>query len=152
IGAFPGFALAIAALFLPEPERGQFDTLKETPQRASVVGLWKNPAFLSATLGMAMMTYSLGGIQVWMPQFLYSERHYTLEKANLMFGMIVVVDGILASLAGGWLADWLLRKTKSAYYLVSAVSMALGVPFMVVALFTSGRWMVPAIGAAAFFL
>ena len=29
------------------------------------------------------MTFSLGGIQVWMPQFLYSERHYTLEAANL---------------------------------------------------------------------
>ena len=30
--------------------------------------------------------------------------------------------------------------------------MALGIPFMIVALFTSGRLMVPAIGVAAFFL
>ena len=112
----------------------------------------RNPAFLTATLGMAMMTFSLGGIQVWMPQFLFSERHYSLESANLMFGIIIVVDGILASLAGGWLGDYLLRRTKSSYYLVSAVSMALGVPFMIVALFTSGRVMVPAIAVAAFFL
>jgi sugar phosphate permease len=101
---------------------------------------------------MAAMTFSLGGIQVWMPQFLFSERHYSLERANLMFGLIVVVDGIVASLAGGWLGDYLLRRTKSAYYLVSAISMALGVPFMIVALFSSGRLMVPAIGVAAFFL
>ena len=33
------------------------------------------------------MTFSLGGLQAWMPQFLFSERHYSLEKANLYFGM-----------------------------------------------------------------
>jgi MFS transporter, Spinster family, sphingosine-1-phosphate transporter len=152
IGAAPGFLLALAVLFLKEPERGQFDTLQETPDRSTILGLLHNPAFLTATLGMAMMTFSLGGIQVWMPQFLYSERHYSLTSANLMFGIIIVVDGILASLAGGWLGDYLLRWTKSSYYLVSAVSMAMGVPFMILALFISGRAMVPAIGVAAFFL
>ncbi len=152
IAAAPGFLVALSVLFLKEPERGQFDSIKETPERASFVGLIRNPAFLTATLGMAMMTFSLGGIQVWMPQFLFSERHYSLEAANFDFGIIVVVDGILASLLGGWLGDYLLRRNKSSYYLVSAVSMALGVPFMIVALFVPGRLMIPAIAVAAFFL
>jgi MFS transporter, Spinster family, sphingosine-1-phosphate transporter len=152
IAAAPGFLLAIAVLFLKEPERGQFDSLKETPERGTILGLARNPAFLTATLGMAAMTFSLGGIQVWMPQFLYSERHYTLAHANLLFGMIIVGDGIVASLLGGWLGDYLLPRMKSSYYLVSAASMALGVPVMIVALFAKGRAMVPAIAAAAFFL
>lgn len=152
IAAVPGFLLALIVLLLKEPERGGFDSLKETPERATILGLARNPAFLSATLGMAMMTYSLGGIQVWMPQFLYSERHYTLESANFMFGIIIVVDGILASLLGGWLGDRLLRRTRASYYLVSAVSMALGVPVMILALFVPGRAMIPAIAVAAFFL
>ena len=152
VGAVPGFLLALAVLFLKEPERGRFDTLRGNPERSSVFGLLHNRAFLSATLGMAAMTFSLGGIQVWMPQFLYSERHYSLQSANFIFGVIIVVDGILASLAGGWLGDYLLRRMKSSYYLVSAVSMALGVPFMIVALFTSGPAMLPAIALAAFFL
>lgn len=173
IAAAPGFLIALAVMFLKEPPRGQFDTVKEAPREqvvrtGSIVWdvvrmvisyvkyLWKhlaqNPAFATATLGMAAMTFSLGGIQVWMPQFLYSERHYSLETANFDFGIIVVIDGILASLAGGWLGDVLLRRTKSAYYFVSAVSMAMGVPFMVVALFVPGRLMLPAIGVAAFFL
>jgi len=139
-------------LFLKEPERGQFDSLKGTPERTTVLGLARNPAFLTSTLGMAAMTFSLGGIQVWMPQFLYSERHYTLEAANLMFGLIIVIDGILASTAGGWLGDYLLRRMKGAYYLVSAVGMALGVPAMIVALFVQGRVMIPAIAVSAFFL
>lgn len=152
IAAAPGFLMAIAAMFLKEPERGQFDSLKATPERTTVTGLAFNPAFLTATLGMAAMTYSLGGIQVWMPQFLYSERHYSLESANLMFGLIIVVDGILAALAGGWLGDALLPRLKSAYYFVSAASMALGIPVMIVALFTRGRLMIPAIAVGAFFL
>jgi sugar phosphate permease len=152
IAAAPGFLLAIAVLFLTEPERGQFDSVKETPDRATVASLARNPAFLTATLGMAAMTFSLGGIQVWMPQFLYSERHYSLADANFLFGIIIVVDGILAALVGGWLGDYLLRRMKSSYYLVSAASMALGVPVMIVALFAKGSAMVPAIALAAFFL
>src|SRR6476646_6024565 len=152
IAAAPGFVIALLVLFLKEPPRGQFDSLKETPERGRVLGLARNPAFLTATLGMAMMTFSLGGLQAWMPQFLYSERHYSLEKANLYFGMIIVVDGILASLAGGWLGDFLLPRMKSSYYFVSAVSMAIGIPFMVLGLFVPGRTMIPAIAIAAFFL
>ena len=152
IAAVPGFVLALVVLLLKEPPRGQFDSLKETAERGTVLGLIHNPAFLTATLGMAFMTYSLGGIQVWMPQFLYSERHFTLEKANLMFGIIIVIDGILAALIGGWLGDYLLPRMKSAYYLVSAASMLLGIPVMIVALFSKGPLMIPAIGVAAFFL
>jgi len=152
IAAAPGFVLALVVLFLKEPPRGQFDSLKETPERGTVFGLVRNPAFLTSTLGMAFMTYSLGGIQVWIPQFLYSERHFTLEKANLMFGIIIVIDGILAALAGGWLGDFLLPKMKGSYYLVSAASMLLGIPVMIIALFNKGPLMIPAIGVAAFFL
>ncbi|MGA7567263.1 MAG: MFS transporter, partial [Terriglobales bacterium] len=173
IAAAPGFLMAVAVMFLKEPERGQFDSLKDSDSSAHVessrlflklcmvaylelkriyFGILRNPAFLTATLGMAAMTFSLGGIQVWMPQFLYSERHYSLARANFIFGIIVVVDGVVAALAGGWLGDYLLPRMKSSYYLVSAVSMALGVPVMIVALFAKGRAMVPAIAVAAFFL
>jgi MFS transporter, Spinster family, sphingosine-1-phosphate transporter len=152
IAASPGFVLALAVLFLREPERGQFDTLKETPERGTILGLFRNPAFLTSTLGMAAMTYSLGGIQVWMPKFLFSERGYTLEAANFAFGIVIVIDGILSALLGGWLGDRLLPRMKSAYYFVSAASMLLGIPVMIVALFAKGTIMMPAIAVAAFFL
>jgi predicted MFS family arabinose efflux permease len=156
IAAAPGFLLAIGVLFLKEPERGQFDSAKDVAKTGSfwetLLRLAKNPAFLTSTLGMAAMTFSLGGIQVWIPKFLYSERHYTLETANLAFGMIIVIDGIVAALAGGWLGDYLLPRMKGSYYLVSAASMLLGMPVMIVALFVKGPLMIPAIAVAAFFL
>ena len=82
----------------------------------------------------------------------FTDAWVQLESANLMFGKIVVVDGILASLAGGWLGDRLLPRMKGSYYFVSAVSMGLGVPVMIVGLFNKGPLMVPAIAVAAFLL
>jgi multidrug resistance protein len=152
VAGVPGFLLAIAIWFLREPPRGQFDSLKETPERGTIRGLVHNPAFWTVTLGMAASTFSLGGIQVWMPTFLEQARGYTLEAANLTFGKIVVVDGILASVIGGWLGDRLLPRMKGSYYFVSAVSIGLGVPVMIVALFNRGPIMIPAIALAAFLL
>lgn len=148
----PGFLLATVMLFMPEPERGRFDSLRETPERGTVLGLTRNPAFLTATLGMAMMTFAQGGLLVWMPTFLSRMRGYSLLEANKLFGLIIAVDGTIAALLGGWLGDRLLRRTKGAYYLVSAASMGLGIPAMMVALFSRGSTMVPGIVVAGFLL
>jgi multidrug resistance protein len=152
IAALPGFLLAVAFWFIPEPPRGQFDSLKETPERGTILGLGRNAAFWTVTLGMSAMTFALGGIQVWMPTFLSAARGYSLKQANELFGAIVVVDGIIASLAGGWLGDLLLPRMRSSYYFVSAISMGLGVPVMIIALFFKGPVMLPAIALAAFLL
>jgi MFS transporter, Spinster family, sphingosine-1-phosphate transporter len=83
---------------------------------------------------------------------LFSERGYTLEAANFAFGIVIVFDGIVAALAGGWLGDRLLARMKSSYYFISASSMLVGMPVMIVALFARGPIMMPAIAVAAFFL
>ena len=152
LAGFPGFVLGALVLLLPDPPRGQFDSLKEAPERRSVSGLVRNPAFLTATFGMAMMTFAQGGLLVWMPTFLSRMRGYTLLQANNLFGVILAIDGTIASLAGGWLGDRLLRRTRSAYYLVSAASMGLGIPVMMIALFNRGPAMVPGIAVAGFLL
>jgi len=152
VASIPGFVLALLLLFIPEPERGLHDSLPETPERSTILGLARNPAFWTATLGMATMTFALGGLSVWMPTFLSRVRGYPLARANLIFGGITAFDGTVASLAGGWLGDRLLRRTKTGYYLVSAASMAMGVPVMIVALYTTGRTMLPGILLAEFLL
>jgi MFS family permease len=148
----PGILLALAIAFLPEPPRGIQDSIPETVERKSIAGLARNPAFWTATLGMAFMTFAIGGISVWMPSFLQRERGYSESQAGVMFGLILAFDGIVASLLGGWLGDKLLPRYKGAYYWVSAISLGLGVPTMLVALNTSGLVMWMAILIAGFFL
>lgn len=152
VSAIPGLLLAVGYMFMPEPVRGRFDLPQENTERETLRGLMFNPGFWTATLGIAAMTFSLGGLQVWMPTFLSRVRGYSLQSGNNIFGVIIAFDGTTASLAGGWLADRLLLRTKGAYYLVSAASMALGIPVMIVALFTTGSWMVPAILVGGFLL
>lgn len=153
VGAAPGVLLAFLMLFIPEPPLGQFDDAQHTsPERDTLKGLARNPAFLTATLGMAMMTFALGGLQVWMPTFLHRVHGYSLLHANVIFGASTIVNGIAASLLGGWISDRLLRRTPAAHYLVSSVSLGLGVPAMCLALFASGNWMVFGIFLAEFLL
>ena len=152
VGAAPGALLALLLLFVPEPPLGQFDHVEKSPNRDTLRGLTRNPAFLTATFGMAMMTFALGGLQVWMPTFLHRVHGYTLGQANNLFGLSIAVNGLVASLAGGWLSDSLLRRTRAAHYLVSAVSLALGIPAMWIAIHADGNRMVVAIFAAEFLL
>jgi len=153
VGAAPGVLLALLLLFVPEPPLGQFDPPEsKAPERDTLRSLLRNPAFLTASLGMAMMTFALGGLQVWMPTFLHRAHAYSMQDASIIFGASTLVNGLVASLAGGWISDWLLRRTKSAHYLVSAVSLGLGIPAMCIALFTNGRPMVMGIFVAEFLL
>jgi len=152
MGAVPGLVLAAILVLLPEPERGRFDSLEETPERGTVLGLARNPAFWTATLGMAMMTFALGGLQVWMPTFLHRDHGYSLKDANWIFGISTAATGIAAAVSGGWLGDYLLRYTRKAYYLVSAASLALGIPAMWIALYTTGNRMLAGVVLAEFLL
>lgn len=152
VAALPGFLFALIFLILPEPERGSSDHLTATPDRATLRGLAHNGAFWTATLGMAMMTFALGGISVFLPKFLSQYRGMSLDRANLLLGASIGANGVVATLFGGWLGDRLLRHTDAAYYLVSGAGMALGIPAMVVALYVAGRPMMPGIVAAEFLL
>ena len=152
VAAGPGVLLAFAMMFLREPERGRTDTLQLTAERGTFLGLLRNRAYWTASLGMAFLTFALGGLQVWMPTFLYRLRGVSLQNAGLIFGGITVVAGLSATLLGGWLGDLYLRRTHKAYYLVSAVGMALGLPVMVMAIYLTGAPMYPAMFFAEFFL
>lgn len=152
VGAVPGVLLALLLFFVPEPPLGQFDAPEKAPERDTIEGFLRNPAFLTATLGMATMTFALGGLQVWMPTFLHRAHGYSLLHANLIFAGSTIFNGLVASIGGGWLSDRLLQRTPAAHYLVSAFSLGLGVPAMCVALFASGRLMIAGIFVAEFFL
>lgn len=152
IAAAPGVLLALALAALPEPPRGAKDRLKETVERTSLRGLVSNGAFWTATLGMAMVTFALGGLEAWMPTFLNRIRGVPLDKGNLIFGGITLFTAITGTMLGGWMGDKLLLRTRGAYYFVSAFTLLLGVPAMLGAIYISGRYMYPAMFVAEFLL
>jgi len=152
ISGLPGLVLAFGVLALREPVRGASDHLADSVERGTVLGLFRNKAYWTISLGAAMMTFAIGGLQVWMPTFLTRIRHVPLDRANVVFGGMTVIAGTVATLFGGWLGDRLLRRTPAAYQLISALGMTLSIPAIISAIYYPGRGMYPAIFLGEFFL
>jgi predicted MFS family arabinose efflux permease len=145
VGAAPGLLLALGLVFVREPERGISDHLPNTVERGTLFGLLRNKGYWTVSLGMAMMTFAVGGMQVWMPTFLVRVHCIPLDTANLVFGGITVVAGTVATLFGGWLGDRLVQRTPAGYLLVSAVGMLGSIPFVVAAIYLTGNMVFGAI-------
>jgi len=151
--AIPG--LAIAALYGwigREPERGASDHIKPTLNRTTFWGLFSNPAFLTATFGLATLTFAMGGISAWMPTFLHRSAGLSVGDSSLAVGAITVVDGIAGTLVGGWLAQRWLRTNDRALYLLSFWSVALTLPCGALLFFGPPAWAIPLLFVTEFFL
>jgi MFS family permease len=172
VSAVPGFVIALLVFFLlREPRRGASDTgvnrrLDEAID-AEIVGirnpilrlvesietvgrtLGRNPPYLYATLGMAAITFSLGGISAWMPSFL-QRSGFSPNTVGLTLGGITAATGLGGTAIGGWLAQIWLRTNHRALYLISAWSALLTVPFGVLCFFGPRVTMLPALGIAMF--
>jgi MFS transporter, Spinster family, sphingosine-1-phosphate transporter len=151
--AIPGLVIAVLYGWLGrEPVRGASDHVKPTAGRATVLGLFRNPAFLTATFGLATLTFVMGGISAWVANFLQRFSGLSVGNASLTVGAITVVDGIAGTLIGGWLAQRWLRTNHRALYLLSFWSVALTLPCGALVFFGPRAWSIPALFAAEFFL
>src|SRR5262245_49168392 len=146
----PGLLLAVLCLFRPEPPRGRVDAPTEPgPPRGPVDAVieagpppgqvdaatlaepprlsWKDyrvllqtPSYVLCTLGMAAMTFALGGIAYWMSAYLkYREVGpvFGLEPVTA-FGAVTALTGLLATLLGGIAGDKLKPRFPGSYFLV----------------------------------
>jgi predicted MFS family arabinose efflux permease len=152
LAGIPGFMLALVFWFLPEPVRGQSETVEPSLERSTVLGLLRNGAFITACLGMAMYTFAVGGLQVWIPTFLHRVRGMSVSKAAIVFGIIAAINGVVATLLGGLMGDRMLKRHDGAYYKFSGVAMLVAVPLMIAAVYATGIFMLPAIFFAVFTL
>jgi MFS family permease len=173
VAAVPGLIVAILLwIFLREPVRGASDHVAPVLHaddgaalareslsarvggffRILYRGLVRNPGYVLAVLGMALMTFSLGGISVWMPTFLVRYGHYSLGEAGVTLGGITAITGIVGTFVGGALAQRWLCTNFRALYLLSAWSMLLGIPGAMLAFFGPHWSIIPAIFLAQFFL
>jgi predicted MFS family arabinose efflux permease len=138
----PGLALAGWSMLMSEPPRGLSDHTK--PRRAQgrdYLALFQNRSYVLDTLGMAAMTFAMGGVAFWMPTYIDDlGTAGNLARINLIFGGIVVVSGLLGTLAGGWAGDYLRRRFSGAYFLVCGAGMLAGVPMFLLMLRTPFPW------------
>ena len=130
----PGIALGLWCFFMPEPARVQ--SIRHVALKDYLL-LLKNRSYVLDTLGMTGMTFALGGIAYWMPDYVSTYRQAgDLDDVNKLFGLIVVVSGLAATILGGLAGDWLRPRFSGAYFLVSGIAMFLGFPLFLLVLYS----------------
>jgi hypothetical protein len=69
-----------------------------------------------------------------MPTFLQEVRGVSADASTTSFGTIVIVTGFLGTLAGGWLGDYCLTRSRQGYLWFSAVTTLAAAPIALLAL------------------
>jgi MFS transporter, Spinster family, sphingosine-1-phosphate transporter len=141
----PGILLGVLCLFMREPrKKGAVGNSAESGSGAAhhhatwedYKSILRTPSYIFNTIGMTLMTFAVGGIAFWMPDYIHSFRNAgELGDVSFKFGAITAVAGLFSTLAGGWLGDKLRPRFSGSYFLVSGGGMLLGVPFFLLALF-----------------
>ena len=178
IAGAPGILLALLVLRLKDPPRGSQDegdgagggqrdgqgggqsqpasqgagTLP--PSAVAVyVSLFKQLPYMLVVLGYAAYTFALGGLAVWMPNFLERVHNIPAVQATTTFGAIVVVTGFLGTFAGGWLGDYWQKSSRQAYLWMSGWITLVAAPLTFLSLTAaSPSWYYPAIVVAELLL
>lgn len=137
IVTLPGIFLGIWSLFMKDPPRGTADVGHATrglPKLADYRHLMKIPSFLYNTAAMAAMTFAIGGMSFWMPDYLVKSRHLP-DSAKLTFGVLTAVAGLTATILGGITGDKLRKRFGGAYFLVSGIGILISAPFVMAILY-----------------
>ena len=143
----PGMLFAAVMLALPDPPRGAQDgaaaatSARPTGAAGGIsaaldvyLSLMRRMPYALLVLGFAAYTFGLGGLGFWMPTFLEQVRGIPHDLATAGFGAIVIVTGFVGTLAGGWLGDWCLTRSRQGYLWFSGLTTLIAAPIALVAL------------------
>lgn len=139
-GALLGFGLSF---FLIEPARGASDPATGTSWRPAADELTpppgifeflrlviKTPAVWLLMSAFACANFVAVVLLVWMPSYLYKSFHMDLAISGLTATALAQTGSIAGTVAGGWLADRLVRRLSKGRVLVQALGVICGAPFV----------------------
>lgn len=131
----PGLLLGVWCMAMRDPPRGQYDGAEKPTHRSGLRDwgkLLRIPSYLLNTLGMTMMSFAIGGLAYWMPEYLVAEQatDFLGIPPRTFFGGLTAFSGLLGTIAGGWLGDRLRERFSGSYFLVSGAALILGFPMV----------------------
>ncbi len=145
----PGLLLGALCFLMREPGRGAADQValsgpKSVAWRDYLI-LLRTPSYVLCSLGMTTMTFAIGGLATWMPYYLEHLQRPGAPSGlpkdpTSLFGVLVAVSGLAATLSGGIAGDRLRARFPGSYFLVSAIAMLVGLPLFVAFFYTPFPW------------
>jgi MFS family permease len=141
----PGIVLGLWSFLMRDPPRGRADLAAGVDAHAvpwqRYLVLLRTPSYTLCTVGMAAMTFAIGGIAFWMPYYLET-RPGAPRNSTMIFGAITAVAGLAATLLGGMAGDRLRARFPGSYFLVSGAAMLVGFPIFLGVLRAPFPWLI----------
>jgi MFS transporter, Spinster family, sphingosine-1-phosphate transporter len=138
--AVPGILFALLAFGMREPLRGSAEERGVAVKKAreatlrTFVGLLRIPTLRAAILSQTVLYFVLASNAFWLPTLLTRRFGLSVSQAGLLAGVVLVLGGLIGTLAGGWIADRMARKDPAAYLQVGIVGFLIGAVFIVISL------------------
>jgi MFS family permease len=141
IGIIGIVTAVLVKLVIPEPERGALDRLhsgeaaqdagSKAPFGTTIGMFFRNPVLMLAALGSGatqFVTYGLGNFAVL---FLMREKGMTLTDVAVWYALVVAIGMSAGMLVSGRVIDRFTRRSRVAYAMAPAISLAAAMPFYV---------------------
>jgi MFS transporter, Spinster family, sphingosine-1-phosphate transporter len=148
----PGLLLALVLLPFAEPRRGQAEgAAVAKPKLSDVFSLFKLRDFNLVVWGYTAYTFALGAFGVWGPTFLHRIHGVPNESAATFFGGVLVVAGLVGTMAGGFAATAWQKRNPAGYAWMLGLSVVSATPLATVAFLAGDKSVSMACLAAAMF-
>jgi len=135
LGAAGIFAVIGVLIFVPEPRRGGLDrtpdqiTASKAGFRQTLAMFISTPSLMLAALGSGANQFITCGLTNFVVLFLMREKGMTLHEVAVYYALVVAVGMGGSMPISGRVIDRYTRRSKQAYALIPAASLALAIPF-----------------------
>jgi MFS family permease len=148
----PGLLLALVLLPFAEPRRGQAEGAHVTkPKLSDLFGLFKLRDFNLVVWGYTAYTFALGAFGVWGPTFLHRVHGMPNQAAATFFGGVLVVAGLVGTMAGGFAATAWQKRHAGGYAWMLGLSVIAATPLAAAAFLAEDKTVSMSCLAAAMF-
>ena len=138
--AVPGLLFAFLAFTMREPLRGSVEKVGQAVKKTSeanltlFLNLMRIPTLRAAILAQTVLYFVLASNAFWLPSVLQRRFDMTTSGAGLLAGVVLVIGGLIGTLAGGWIADHMSKRSPSAHLQVGIAGFIIGAVFITIAL------------------
>jgi len=149
----PGLLLGLLCFWQRDVRVGADSLAQKAPRRSirDYLNLFRTRSYLINCVAQTLMTFVVGGLAFWVSAYL-EYRNQSPAESRTIFGLILVVGGLVSTLLGGVVADKLRSRFAGSYFWVSGIGMLIACPIFILALYVPfpAAWI--AIFFAIFFL
>ena len=140
IAGIPGMLLAFLAFQMREPLRGAVERAGPAVARTAeasfrkFLDLLKIPTLRATIISQTLLFFVLASNAFWLPTVLQRRFEMSSTRAGLLSGAVIVVGGLIGTLAGGWLADRRALKSPGAHLETGIVGFLAGAVLIAIAI------------------